>query len=68
MLQARIKLAEEYVRFRQTVAYRALISDTAVFCESLTYWQKADARAFLQTYVPTNSEAQQIVAECRRVL
>jgi len=68
MLQARIKLAEEYAKFRQAIAYRALLSDTTAFCESMTVWQKADTRVFLQTYVPPNSDIKKMVEDCKNVL
>jgi hypothetical protein len=68
MLQSRIALAEEYIKFRQCVAFQALIKDTREFCENMTMQQKSDTKHFLQTYVPTNSDLDIIIQECKAVL
>lgn len=68
MLQSRISLAEEYIKFRQTVAFRALIADTFAFCQSMTPKQKEEALDFLKSYTPTNSDIDLIIQDCKRAI
>jgi hypothetical protein len=68
MLQSRISLAEEYIKFRQTVAFRALIADTYLFCKEMTPQQKEDSIKFLMSYTPTNSDIDLIIQDCKRAL
>jgi len=68
MLQSRISLAEEYKKFRQTVAFKALIADTFSFCQSMTPKQKEDSIKFLMSYRATNSDIDLIIQDCKRAL
>jgi hypothetical protein len=66
MLQARISLAEDYIKFRQSVAFRALISDTADYCKAMTPKQKEDTKLFISQYTPINSDIDLIIKECKK--
>ena len=68
MIQSRISLAEEYIKFRQTVAFRALIADTYSFCKEMTPQQKEDALKFLASYIPLNSDIHYMIQDCKRAI